>query len=107
MVNLLARAFDYCLNYTTRKTTNETRQEMIWFEQFREWIAFKIYPDLHLYMKLNKVVGELNENKRIVELIEQSSLKNKNAVIDLVKTKFYTLDDVRAKLDDVSEDQTS
>lgn len=80
---------------------------MIWFEQFREWIAFKIYPDLHLYMKLNKVVGELNENKRIVELIEQSSLKNKNAVIDLVKTKFYTLDDVRAKLDDASEDQTS
>jgi hypothetical protein len=77
------------------------------FEQFREWLAFKIYPDLHLYMKLNKVVGELNENEKIVKLIEQSKFKNKTAVIDLVKTKYFTLDDIRERLDDASEDQTS
>ena len=77
------------------------------FEQFREWLAFKIYPDLHLYMKLNKVMGELNENEKIVKLIEQSKFKNKKAVIDLVKAKFYTLDDIRERLDDASVDQTS
>ncbi len=79
----------------------------MYFEQFREWLAFKIYPDLHLYMKLNRTIGELNENKKIVELIEQSKFKNKKAVIDLVKTKYFTLDDFKARLDDASEDQTS
>ncbi len=79
----------------------------MYFEQFREWLAFKIYPDLHLYMKLNRTIGELNENKKIVELIEQSKFKNKKAVIDLVKTKYYTLEDIKARLDDASEDQTS
>lgn len=79
----------------------------IYFEQFREWLAFKIYPDLHLYMKLNRTIGELNENKKVVELIEQSKFKNKKAVIDLVKTKYYTLEDIKARLDDASEDQTS
>lgn len=79
----------------------------MYIEQFREWLAFKIYPDLHMYMKLNRVIGELNENKKIVELIEQSKFKNKKAVIDLVKTKYYTLEDIKARLDDASEDQTS
>ncbi len=79
----------------------------MYFEQFREWLAFKIYPDLHLYMKLNRTIGELNENKKIVELIEQSKFKNKKAVIDLVKSKYYTLEDIKARLDDASEDQTS
>ncbi len=77
------------------------------FEQFREWLAFKIFPDLHMYMQLNRVIGELNENKKIVELLEQSKFKNKTAVIDLVKTKYFTLDDFKARLDDASEDQTS
>ncbi len=79
----------------------------MYIAQFREWLAFKIYPDLHMYMKLNRVIGELNENKKIVELIEQSKFKNKAAIIDLVKTKYYSLDDFRARLDDASEDQTS
>jgi hypothetical protein len=77
------------------------------FEQFREWLAFKIYPDLHFYMKLNKTIGELNENKRIVKLIEQSKFKNKKAVIDLVETKFVYMNSLKQTLDDAFEDQTS
>lgn len=80
---------------------------VMYFEQFREWLAFKIYPDLKMYFKIARMMGELNENQRIVKLIEQSKFKNKTAVIDLVETKYYSLDNVRERLDDASEDQTS
>lgn len=78
-----------------------------YFERFREWLAFKIYPEIHLYVKVSRVMGELNENEKIVELIEQSKFKNKKAIIDLVETKFTSLDDLKWSLDDASEDQTS
>jgi hypothetical protein len=52
-------------------------------------------------------MGELNENDKIVELIEQSSLRNKKAVIDLVGTKYTPLNDIIERLDDASEHQTS
>ncbi len=78
-----------------------------YFEQFREWLAFKIYPEFGIYVKVSKAIGELNENDRIVELIEQSAFKNKKAVIDLVKTRYTPLNDVIESLDDASEDRTS
>lgn len=78
-----------------------------YFERFREWLAFKIYPEIHLYVKVSRVMGELNENEKIVELIEQSKFKNKKAIIDLVETKFNSLDELMQSLDDASEDQTS
>lgn len=78
-----------------------------YFERFREWLAFKIYPEIHLYVKVSRVMGELNENEKIVELIEQSKFKNKKAIIDLVETKLTSLDDLKWSLDDASEDQTS
>lgn len=80
---------------------------VMYFEQFREWLAFKIYPDLKMYFKIARMMGELNENQRVVKLIEQSKFKNKTAVIDLVETKYYSLDNVRERLNDASEDQTS
>jgi hypothetical protein len=76
-------------------------------EQFREWLAFKIYPDLSLWIKVANTMGGLNENDRIVELIEQSSLRNKKAIIDLIGTKYVGLDSLKQTLDDASEDQTS
>lgn len=78
-----------------------------YWESFREWLAFSIYPEFNFYNKVSKVMGELNENDRIVELIEQSAFKNKKAVIDLVKTRYTPLNDVIESLDDASEDRTS
>jgi hypothetical protein len=78
-----------------------------YWESFREWLAFKIYPEFNLYIKVGRVMGELNENDRIIELIERSNLKNKKAAIDLIKTKYTTLNHVIEKLDDAFEDQKS
>jgi hypothetical protein len=78
-----------------------------YFERFREWLAFKIYPEMHIYIKVARVMGELNENDKIVELIEQSKFKNKKAIVDLVGTKYVGLDSLKQTLDDASEDQTS
>ncbi len=77
------------------------------FERFREWLAFKIFPEINMYIKLGKTIGAMEENDKIVELIEQSSLRNKKAVIDLVKTKYHTLEEIKLRRDDASEDQTS
>jgi hypothetical protein len=79
----------------------------MYIEQFREWLAFKIYPEVNIYFKVARAMGELNENDRIVELIEQSAFKNKKAIIDLIETKYTPLNDVIERLDDVSEDQKS
>jgi hypothetical protein len=49
----------------------------------------------------------LNENDRIVELIEQSAFKNKKAIIDVIEIKYTPLNDVIERLDDASEDRTS
>jgi len=83
--------------------------EMIvnYIERLRERLAFKIYPELQIYFKAISIFGEMNENKRVVELIEQSNFKNKKAVIDLVITKYTDLNDLKQRLDDASEDQTS
>jgi hypothetical protein len=78
-----------------------------YWESFREWLAFKIYPEFGFYVKVAKAMGELNENDRIVELIEQSAFKNKKAIIDLIETKYTPLNDVIERLDDASEDRTS
>ena len=78
-----------------------------YWESFREFLAFKIYPELHIYTKAISAMGELNENKRIVEVIEQSNLRNKKAVISLVKTRLYSTEEVMRLLGDASEDRTS
>jgi len=78
-----------------------------YWESFREWLAFSIYPEFNIYVKVGKAMGELNENDRIVELIEQSAFKNKKAIIDLIETKYTPLNDVIESLDDASEDRTS
>jgi hypothetical protein len=70
------------------------------FERFREWLAFKIFPEVTMYMKINRVVGGIEENDRVVELIEQSKFKNKREVIKLVKTTYHSLNDVEGWLDD-------
>jgi hypothetical protein len=62
---------------------------------------------MHIYIKVARVMGELNENDKIVELIEQSKFKNKKAIVDLVGTKYVGLDSLKQTLDDASEDQTS
>lgn len=78
-----------------------------YWESFREFLAFKIYPEFNLYVTIAKRLGQLNENDKIVERIERSNLRNKKAVIDLVKTKHYTTEEVMQKLDDAFEDQKS
>jgi Fe-S-cluster formation regulator IscX/YfhJ len=80
---------------------------MIWFEQIREWLAFKIYPELNFYLKLSGRIGSIQENERLVNIIEQSSLKNKKAVIDLIEIKYTELHNLIEKLNDASEDRTS
>ncbi len=78
-----------------------------YWESFREFLAFKIYPELHIYTKAISIMGELNENKRVVDVIEQSSLRNKEAVIGLVKARRYSTEEVTQLLSDASEDQTT
>ncbi len=77
-----------------------------YIEQWREKLAFKIYPDLSIYFEAVAIMGELNENERVLELIEQSNLKNKKAVIELVRHQYKPLN-ITELLDDASEDQTS
>lgn len=78
-----------------------------YWEEFRAWLAFKIFPEQALYLKVARAYGELVENERVVEVIEQSSLRNKKAVLDLVQTKYIKIDDLTQLQDDASEDQTS
>ena len=78
-----------------------------YWEEFRSWLAFKIFPEQNFYIKVAKAFGELEENKRIVELIEQSTLRNKKAVISLVETKYVKIDDLKQLRDDASESPKS
>lgn len=80
--------------------------EQYW-EEFRAWLSFKIFPEQGIYIKVAKAYGEVTENQRVIELIEQSTLRNKKAVIDLVETKYGSIEDLKRSLDDASEDQTS
>lgn len=77
-----------------------------YIERFREFLAFKIYPDLSVYFEAVSMLGELNENQRVIELIEQSKFKNKKAIIELVEHQ-YTALNLKDLLNDASEDQTS
>ena len=80
-----------------------------YWENFTAWLAFKLFPELEMYIKVAKRLGEVKENERIVELIEQSNLRNKKAVIDLVEIKYTRLniESIKQTLDDASEDQKS
>lgn len=78
-----------------------------YWEEFRAWLSFKIFPEQALYLKVARAYGELIENERVVEVIEQSNLRNKKAVLDLVEAKYIKIDDLTQLQDDASESPKS
>lgn len=78
-----------------------------WFETVRERIAYWIFPEHDMYLDLARILGKLEENKRVVSEIENSKFKNKKEVIELVKTKYKSLDEIIGQSNVSSEDQTS
>ena len=81
-------------------------ERLSWYA-FREWLAFKIFPEMDDYIELSGILSRSRENRRVAKVIKDSSLRNKKAVLDLIEDKYFTLNDIIEKPNDASEDQTS
>lgn len=73
-----------------------------WFmdvtENFRANLSWKIFPEQQDYIKILQMTGGLEENNRVVKLIEDSNIKNKDEVIDIIRMKMVPLDDLKKLL---------
>lgn len=80
-----------------------------YWEIFREWLAWKIFPELGMYIKVIKRFSAMEENDRIVKLLEEADSVCSGWAVDVVKIKYKTLDlnSITELLGDASEDQKS
>ena len=62
-----------------------------WTEGFREWLAWKVFPELSLYVEAIKRLSQIDENDRVVQILSESDSACSEWAIDLVEIKYGTL----------------
>lgn len=80
-----------------------------YWEIFREWLAWKIFPELGMYIKVIKRFSAMEENDRVVKLLEEADSACSGWAVETVRIKYKTIDieSLTELLDDASEDQKS
>lgn len=68
-----------------------------WTETFREWLAWKIYPEHGFYLEALKRMTEIDENSRCVKALEDADSACSGWAVETIKIKFVNLDDIMTR----------
>ena len=60
-------------------------------EKFREWLAYKIFPELDLYTTAIKRLAEIDENDRCVKALQDADSTCSDWAVDVIKIKFVSV----------------
>ena len=67
------------------------------FEGIRSWIAYRIFPELNLYMEASKRIGAVEENNRCIKALEDGDSACSDWAIDVIRIKYITWDEIKEK----------
>ena len=62
-----------------------------WTETFREWLAWKIYPEHGFYLEALKRMTEIDENDRCVKALEDADSACSGWAVETIKIKLVSL----------------
>lgn len=71
-----------------------------WSEDFREWLAWKIFPEFGVYMEAAKRMGEIDENFRCVDALENADSACSGWAVDVIKVKLTPLAELMKQLEE-------
>ena len=65
---------------------------LAWTENFREWLAWKIFPELGFYIEAIKRMAEVDENERCKQALEDADSACSGWAVDVIGIKYTSLD---------------
>ncbi len=71
-----------------------------WEEKFREWLAWKIFPEQGIYIEAIKRMAQVEENERCIKILEDSESGCSEWAIHTIKIKYTNLMDILDKYKD-------
>jgi hypothetical protein len=71
-----------------------------WTENFREWLAWKIFPEFDFYMEAAKRVGEIDENLRCIDALENSDSACSSWAVEVIGTRTTPFAELMKRLEE-------
>ncbi len=69
-------------------------------ENLREWLAWKIFPEFGIYMEAAKRMGEIDENIRCIDALENADSACSDWAVATIGTKTTPLAEIMKKLEE-------
>lgn len=74
-------------------------------ETFREWLAWKIFPEQDFYIEAIKRMAEYDENVRCVKALEDADSACSGWAVETIKIKLNSLNDLMKRLEEEGYDE--
>lgn len=69
----------------------------IWTEEFREWLAWKIFPEFGFYMEATRRMAEIDENRRCVQALKDADSACEGWAVETIEIKLTSLSEMLNK----------
>ena len=70
-----------------------------WTEDFREWLAWRIFPEQAFYMEAVRRMAQLDENRRCVQALKDADSACEGWAVDTIEIKLTSLDHIIKNLE--------
>lgn len=70
-----------------------------WTENFREWLAWKIFPEQAFYMEAVRRMAQLDENRRCVKALQDADSACEGWAVDTIEIRLTSLDHIIKNLE--------
>ena len=75
-----------------------------WTENFREWLAWKLFPEFDFYMEAAKRMGQIDENFRCVKALEEADSACSGWAVNVIKVKLTPFAELMKQIEDDFDD---
>lgn len=76
-----------------------------WTEDFREWLAWKIFPEFNMYMELIKRIAEMDENDRCIKALQDADSACEGWAVETIRIKYVGFEEMYKKFKDEGFDE--
>lgn len=66
-------------------------------EGFREWLAWKIFPEIDMYFEVVKRVSRMDENDRCVKALQDADSACEAWAVETIRIKYTSLESMYQK----------
>jgi hypothetical protein len=69
-----------------------------WTEGFRERLAWKIFPEMDMYLEIVKRIAEMDENDRCVKALQDADSACEGWAVETIRIKYTSLESMYRQL---------